>query len=69
MLRDAPDIRAAERTGYPNGQELSNPICPVCGDECDSVYLDHTGQVVGCTSCLKLEDAWEVKACFPEKED
>lgn len=39
----------------------SYPICPVCGAETDTVYVDRrTFDVVGCDECLVSEDAWEV---------
>ena len=35
------------------------PICPVCGKECDTVYLDYEGEVVGCDRCVFMKDAYE----------
>lgn len=34
------------------------PICPVCGKECDTVYLDFEGGVAGCDHCVFMEDAY-----------
>ena len=34
------------------------PICPVCGKECDTVYLDFEGEVAGCDRCVFMEDAY-----------
>ena len=37
------------------------PICPVCGAETDTVYVDkRTYDIVGCDACIKAEDAWDV---------
>ena len=33
--------------------------CPVCGKECDTVYLDLDGEVAGCDRCITLKDAYE----------
>lgn len=35
------------------------PICPVCGEECDTVYRDRCGDYVGCEHCVESKDAWE----------
>ena len=35
------------------------PICPVCGEECDTVYLDIDDEVVGCDQCITFEDAYD----------
>ena len=35
------------------------PVCPVCGAECDTVYLDMNDEIVGCDRCINMEDAYE----------
>ena len=35
------------------------PVCPVCGKECDTLYIDARGEVAGCERCIRLEDAYE----------
>ncbi|MBO7524241.1 MAG: hypothetical protein J6T79_01905 [Verrucomicrobia bacterium] len=35
------------------------PHCPVCGRECDTLYIDARGEVAGCEICIRLEDAYE----------
>lgn len=35
------------------------PICPVCGKECDTVYLDMDRDIAGCDCCINLVDAYE----------
>ena len=35
------------------------PVCPVCGKECDTVYMDMEDEVVGCDRCITLKDAYE----------
>ena len=35
------------------------PVCPVCGAECDTVYLDMNDDIVGCDRCINMEDAYE----------
>ena len=34
------------------------PICPVCGEEADTLYKDRQGNVIGCTACITEVDAW-----------
>lgn len=37
-------------------------ICPVCHGDCEYVYKDIDGEVVGCDECLKrmdVDDYWE----------
>lgn len=35
------------------------PLCPVCGEECETVYTDSTNEVVGCDVCLEARDAYD----------
>ena len=35
------------------------PHCPVCGKECDTVYLDKDLEVFGCERCITMHDAYE----------
>ena len=63
-----PIITNMERTGYPDGKEPDFPRCPVCGEECETVYRDQYGAYVGCDVCMETKDAWEVEDCFPRKE-
>ena len=37
---------------------LNGRGCPVCGKECDTVYLDFEGEVAGCDRCIFMEDAY-----------
>ncbi len=59
-----PIVSAMERTGYPDGKEPEYPKCPVCREECETVYRDSYGTYVGCDVCLEEKDAWKVKECF-----
>lgn len=43
-------------------------ICPICGEECDTIYANREGVVVGCDNCIESYDAFDCPACFPEKE-
>lgn len=58
-MKDAPDIRMTEATGYPD-IEVRWPRCPVCGRECETIYQNGDGYAVGCDECLTALDAWEV---------
>lgn len=57
-MRDAPDIRRAEETGYPTDPKW--PRCQVCGEECEKIYKDAWGNILGCENCVEELDAWEV---------
>lgn len=67
-IPDHPVIQNMERTGYPDGKEPNFPHCPVCGNECDTVYRNIDGEVVGCDVCLEVNEAWETSECFPREE-
>lgn len=69
MIPDHPDIQNCERTGWPDGAEPTYPRCPVCGNECSTIYKSSSGEIVGCDECLYTADAWEEDECFPEGED
>lgn len=60
-----PDVTSALRTGYPSGHKDREPICPVCGNECEEIYKDRFGRHVGCDVCISTQDAWETPECFP----
>lgn len=64
-----PVIENMERTGTPDGKKEQYPICPACGEECETVYKDRHGTYIGCDVCVETKDAWEVDLCFPESED
>lgn len=56
-MRDAPDIRMTEETGYPT--QVRFYCCPVCGDECEKVFIDAWGNICGCENCVEEKDAEE----------
>lgn len=64
MELDDPIIHSAERTGYPPWHNSQEPICPVCHAECDTVYKDMYGEIIGCDICLTAYDAWEEDECM-----
>ena len=55
QIRDAPWIRDAEMNGYGDP-----PVeCPICGEDCESIYLDGDRNVCGCEKCMKIIDSWD----------
>ena len=56
QIPDAPYIRDAEQNGYPSWEPV---YCPVCGEECETIYLDQSRNVCGCDKCMKTQDAGE----------
>lgn len=67
-IPDHPMIANMEATGYPDGKEPDFPHCPICGAECDTVYLNKDMEVIGCSECVRTENAWECGECFPEED-
>ena len=57
-IPDDTRISTAERTGYAHWHSNWEPICPVCGAVCETVYKAD-GEIVGCDECLTQVDAWE----------
>ena len=37
----------------------SPPVCPVCGEPCETVYTDVNSEVCGCDNCVLSYDAGE----------
>lgn len=57
---DHPEIRNAERYGYPYGEAIPPVHCPVCGKECETVYIDRLSrEAVGCDCCIESLTAEE----------
>lgn len=57
-----PIIVRTMATGY--AKPVVYPICPVCGSECDTVYRNKAGDIVGCEECVGSKDAWDCEECF-----
>ena len=53
---DAPWIREAEMYGIPSDDPVH---CPVCGEECETIYEDKFGTVFGCDECVCTRDAYD----------
>ena len=68
MLPDHPVIANLIRTGYPDGKEPTYPRCPICGEECETLYEDRAGTVFACDNCVSTKDAWDAEECFPAQE-
>lgn len=57
-MRRFSDMDIPERPLEPPEPE-AEPICPCCGEECETLYLDRAGFIVGCENCMETLDAWE----------
>ena len=55
------------RLDPPEAEEFI-PRCPVCGLECDTLYLDKDHEVFGCEQCIEMQDAYEF-LCDEEEEE
>lgn len=51
---------------YFEEQEEQTPVCPICGRECDYVYYDRDGEIIGCDCCIERKDAFECEECFTD---
>ena len=61
LIPDDPIIRCMERTGMPPWEQKdSQYCCPVCGAECETVYIDEDDQVVGCDCCIRAKDVYDI---------
>ena len=47
-------------------KQESLPVCPVCGEECETVYTDLYDEVCGCENCLTEYDSRDY---FEDDED
>ena len=41
------------------------PTCPICGEECETIYTDINSEVCGCENCVSEYDSCE----YYEDED
>ena len=67
-IPDHPIIQNCERTGYPDSKGAIWPHCPVCGEECETLYKDRFGAIVGRDVCIEEWDAWDCPACFDDEK-
>lgn len=56
-LPDGPILRRLERFGTVCPEEDDEtPICPICRDECETMYVSIAGDVLGCDCCVHAKD-------------
>lgn len=60
MMSDHPIVESLDRTGLPPWDKGQEPICPVCGASCETIYFDRNGDAVGCDECVEARDAWDL---------
>lgn len=67
---DHPAIRNAERTGFCDGREDREPVCPICENVCETIYRRRRdGEVLGCDVCIKTVEPEDESGCWPDKTD
>lgn len=54
------DLDIPERPLEPPEEE-ARPRCVWCGEECETLYRDRAGLIVGCEHCVETLDAWECR--------
>ncbi len=60
QIPDHPDIRMMEMYGTLNPEEADfTPTCPICNQECETLYADRSGEVIGCDMCIEHFDAYD----------
>ena len=65
---DAPWIRQAELYG-PDAAEEIHYHCPCCGaEEPEDYYFDRNCEIVGCSECMKIGNAYAYEADKLEEE-
>lgn len=59
-LPDDPIVRRIERFGTAfqedEEEEEEIPICPICREECDTMYVGMAGEVLGCDCCVHMKE-------------
>lgn len=60
MTKENPIIDSLDRTGLAPWEDDTEPICPECDCECDTLYFDKKGNLLGCENCITARDAWEL---------
>ena len=63
MMLEHPDITRANLTGYPHG-EPEWPKCPICGAECETIFMDEHSEIFACDVCVQKKIAWDCDECF-----
>ena len=58
QIPDAPWIRTAELYGVDDGG-TKYVLCPVCEEECSTIWLDGNGNACGCNHCMRRQDAFD----------
>lgn len=61
QIPDHPIIRNMERTGYPDGKEPKDVTCPICGEPCETAYLDVNRFWLGCDHCVQVVPAADLE--------
>lgn len=56
QIPDAPWIRDAEMNGMPSPDPVH---CPLCDEECETIYRDRYGTVFGCENCIEEQESYE----------
>lgn len=51
-LPDAAYIRNLRNTGYRDGKDPTYPVCPICEQTCETIYISADNEIVGCDQCI-----------------
>lgn len=60
-IPEHPVISNMMRTGDPDGKEMPEIRCPICGMEGEEFYLSRLGQIVGCDCCIRTVQYYELE--------
>lgn len=50
-LPDAAYIRNLRNSGYRDGKDPTYPVCPICEQTCETIYISADNEIVGCDHC------------------
>lgn len=61
-IPEHPVVANLMRTGYPDGKEPAEIVCPICGADAERFYETKDGTIVGCECCLTSRYYYEYEA-------
>lgn len=60
-LPDAAYIRNLRNTGYRDGKDPTYPVCPICEQTCETIYISADNEIVGCDQCMTTRNVMVIK--------
>lgn len=54
-LPDAAYIRNLRNSGYRDGKDPTYPVCPICEQTCETIYISADNEIVGCDQSMAIK--------------